>query len=251
MIRYDKNYSVDEEKIYIENIPCIRLTPHGLSGKLATVIFYHGLDSSKERQRMRAYILAFMGYQVIVPDALHHGERDRKETQDVEKITRYFWQAILKNIEESIFITREAIDKYEADKNRLYAMGHSMGGYTTAGVLAHNNMVKGGIILNGSLNWLKSNAIMLEAMGLPRNYTIPEEDDINILNPSDNMQNLKYKNILMIHGVNDPEVSIIPQREFYNENKDSLNIDMIEYDGLGHFVTTNMMEDVLNWLEAK
>ncbi len=245
---YGKNYSVKEEKIYIENVPCIRLIPNGYVGKMPTVIFYHGLDSCKESQRMRGYILGLFGYQVIIPDALHHGERDKKQAKSVEEVTRYFWQAILNNIEESPKITKAIIEEYDGDKGNLYVMGHSMGGYTTGGVLAHNSSIKGGIILNGSLNWIASNKIMMEAMGLKSDYTIPEEDDLNILNPRDNLQNLKYKNILIIHGVNDPEVSIVPQREFYSENKDKLNINMIEYDRLGHFVTTNMMDDAVKWL---
>ena len=97
----DRHFAVEEERLTIGGLPCIRLIPKGLETSYRTIIFYHGLDSSKDRQRIRGHILAGFGYQVLLPDAVHHGERDRKETEDPEKIGRYFWQAILTSLRES------------------------------------------------------------------------------------------------------------------------------------------------------
>lgn len=242
----EKNYSVREEKIYIEDIPCIRLVPKGLEGEIPTIIFYHGLDSSKERQRLRGYFFAFCGYQVILPDALHHGERHRKESLDPREISRYFWQAIINNIKESEVLVDSLIKNYGA--GRIIVAGHSMGGFTTAGVVTHNDKVKAGIAMNGSFDWEGSADIMKKAMGLDEDFTIPEEVEMKKLNPINNLHVLKDKKILILHGEEDPEVSIFPQREFYEKNRDNLDLDMIVYPGLGHFVTTNMLDDAMKWI---
>lgn len=57
----------------------------------------------------------------------------------------------------------------------------------------------------------------------------------------------------MLHGDADDQVPIKCQKEFYRkiepvyEDKD--RIKLIEYPNLNHFVTTNMMEEGLAWLD--
>lgn len=40
------------------------------------VNYYHGWHSSKEYQRFKGTVLAVYGYQVIIADAVYHGERN-------------------------------------------------------------------------------------------------------------------------------------------------------------------------------
>lgn len=68
--------NVVEEKIYIGEIPAIIFRPAETRNLYPTVIFYHGWSSSKENQRFRAFILSALGYQVVIPDAINHGERN-------------------------------------------------------------------------------------------------------------------------------------------------------------------------------
>ncbi len=243
------NYAVEEEKLYIGDIPTLRLKPKGKEGRLPSIIFYHGLDSNKERQRLRGYILSFLGYQVFIPDAIHHGERDRKESQDPKLIARYFWQAILQSVKESSFLTQEIIGKYNGDRDKIYATGHSMGGFISAGVLANNKDVKKAMPMNGSFDWEKSSSIMLESMGLASDFTIPEEEDMVKYSPINNIGKLEGKEILILHGEVDPEVDIRPQKDFFEANRSRLSIEMIVYEGLGHTVSTNMLDDLIKWLK--
>lgn len=247
----DRHFAVEEERLTIGGIPCIRLIPKGLETSYRTIIFYHGLDSSKDRQRIRGHILAGFGYQVLLPDAVHHGERDRKETEDPEKIGRYFWQAILTSLRESDSL----VDKILGDLNsngEIYVTGHSMGGFTAAGVATHNDRIRGAIPMNGSFNWKRSSQILMEDMGLTADYDFPEREEMEALDPIKHIERLEGKRILMLNGEIDQEVSILPQKEFYNIARHVLDsrLDFIEYEGLGHFVTTNMLEDLLNYLEA-
>ncbi len=245
------NYRVKEERLKIQDIPVIRLIPEGYNGKYPTIIFYHGLGSNKDNQRIRGYILASFGYQVLLPDAPYHGERAVEETEDMVLVYKYFYRAILQSIEESNLLTSYLIDEADADPNKIFASGHSMGGYTSVGVLTHNSKFKAAVPMNGSLNWEASNRIMKKDFGIDPDYMV-EEDYLAIeYSPSNNLSKLKDKEILILSGELDDEVDITPQREFYIENKNKINVDFIEQEGVGHFVTTGMLEQLIAWLGEK
>lgn len=244
-----ENYIVREEKINIEGIPCLRYIPEVKQDKLETIIFYHGLGSDKESQRMRGYILSSFGYQVIVPDAKHHGARDAKFTEDPLQLSRYFWQAILQSIDESEILIDNIIEKYNGDSDNIFVTGHSMGGFTSAGVFTHNEKIRGAAPLNGSFNWKVSNDSLREVHG-HRDIKIEEEKIVDILDPILHGDKIRDRDILILHGEKDTEVDIEPQRLFYREMKGQMeNLNMIEYEDLGHFVTTNMMEDLIKWIQ--
>ncbi len=42
------------------------------------VIFIHGFRSAKEHNLHIAYLLAEKGFRAVLPEALHHGEREKK-----------------------------------------------------------------------------------------------------------------------------------------------------------------------------
>lgn len=246
------NKNVIEENVKIKDIPCIILRPSNENGKVPTILFYHGWSSSKENQRFRGFILCNLGYQVIIPDAIYHGERDPLTDYDANNAVKYFWNVILSNIDESNDIIEGSISKYNADPNNISVMGHSMGGFTAAGVFTHDSRIKTSVILNGSFNWEMSNEIFSKQ--LDNNVTnIEEEEQIRKLNPMNNIEKLVDRPILVLHAGADEVVSIDPQRIFYDKinplYKDKNNIKLIEYPWLNHFVTTNMMEDGAKWLQ--
>ena len=39
---------------------------------------------------MRGFILSTVGYQVVIPDAVHHGERNPLHNYDIEDARRHF-----------------------------------------------------------------------------------------------------------------------------------------------------------------
>lgn len=242
------NENIIEKNIKIEGIPCILFTPKNKKEEIATVIYYHGWSSNKDRERFRGMILANLGYQVIIPDSIYHGERNPIDHKDT--IVKYFWKVVLNNIDESNYIIDEAIRKYQADSNSIGVTGHSMGGFTTAGIFTHNNKVKTGIPLNGSFNWEMSNELF--AKNLEDNTILKEEDKIKKLDPINNINKLVNRPILMLNGEADQVVPMDPQKKFYEKIRRSYinksHIKMIRYPNLGHFVTTNMMEDLGKWL---
>ena len=244
--------NVVEEKIKISDIPTLVLKPKDGVELLPTIIFYHGWSSNKDLQRFRGSILASLGFQVIIPDAIYHGERKPLSKYGAENSSKYFWDVILQNIEESSVIIGFLIDNEMADEKRIGITGHSMGGFTAAGIFTHNEKINSLVVMNGSLNWGYSNKIFKEALNITEDFG-REGKLIQGLDPMNNFDSLKNRPILILHGEADPVVNINPQRLFYNEILPLYNnlegIRLIEYPGLGHFVTTNMMEAAAKWFK--
>lgn len=249
---YLKSRFIEEEKNKIKDIPIIRFYPKATLGLYPTIILYHGWSSSKESQRMRGFILSSLGYQVIIPDAINHGERGTVDYTNPEVAMEYFWPTILKNLGEAKDILDYAIDNYSANPNRLGVIGNSMGGFTSAGIFAHNPNIKAAVIFNGSCNWEHSNLIFKEVLEIEDDSSLEEmEVEINSMDPINNLDAIVNRPVLMLHGDADTLVNIESQRLFYNKVKplynDSNKIKLIEYNNLNHFVTTNMMEEAAIW----
>lgn len=241
-----------ERKIYIGNIPVIRFVPkEKKEDKYKTIVFYHGWSSNKESQRLRAYILASLGYQVIVPDAINHGERGTVDYLDPSVGVDKFWPTVIENINEFNKIKKHIVNFLNGDIEKIAVTGNSMGGITTAGILANDEDIKTGVVLNGSCNWTMTNEIFRDMLKIDNDTIFRNiEDSIYDIDPINNLNNLKGKNILLQHGLSDSVVNIKPQISFFNRiNKKDTNIELIRYENLNHFVTTNIMEEMINWFD--
>ncbi|HSH35096.1 alpha/beta hydrolase family protein [Schnuerera sp.] len=245
------NYII-EDKITIRKIPAILFRPKEGKKLLPTIILYHGWSSNKELQRMRGFILSAVGYQVIIPDAIYHGERNPLRNYDIDDATKYFWKTILNNIEESHIIIEDAISKYGADSNKIGVIGNSMGGFTAAGAFTHNPIIKALVAFNGSCGWRNFNKRFKEFNEISITGQLEKiEGKVNKLDPQNNLNLLMDRPILLLHGDSDNVVPIESQRIFYNKIKPMYKykdkIKFIEYPNLNHFVTTNMMEESIAW----
>lgn len=254
---YLKSDYIIEDRIFVDKIPAILFRPKEKKGLLPSIILYHGWSSNKERQRMRGFILAAAGYQVIIPDAIYHGERNPLSDYDAKNIGKYFWSVILNNLEESSTIIDELISKYNSDPDRIGICGHSMGGFTASGIFANNPNVKALVVFNGSCAWEHTNEIYsaffnkesIEKTNAEKLYVL--KDKIAKLDPMNNLKLLKNRPVLLLHGDSDNSVPVESQRLFYKtvqpiyDDKDKIKY--IEYPNLNHFVTTNMMEECIAW----
>lgn len=248
------NYpNVIAKRIDIEGIPSILMRPKNRQEKYPTVIFYHGWTSNKDTQSFRGFILASLGYQVLLPDAIYHGERGRIDYGAKEN-AGVFWEVVLKNLEESDYLIDGLVRYYDADERRIALSGHSMGGFTSIGIFAKNKLPRTLVVLNGSGNWEKSNDIFIEILGIERTDRFNElQKRVIELDPFKKLDDLKDRPILILHGEDDSVVDIGPQREFYEVLKKRFKrqdlIMMSTYKQLNHYVTTNMMEEMGSWLE--
>lgn len=253
-----KSPFIEETKMYIDGIPVIRLRPNMEKEKFPTIIFYHGWSSSKDHQIMRGYILGNLGFQVLLPDSINHGERHPIDYMDPSSMKDCFWPTVLKSIEESDKIINYAIESLDADKDKIGVSGHSMGGFISSGVFTHNDKIKAGAILNGSCNWNYCNELIAINMG--ESLDIPIEDELKEmkdkwmdLDPIDYLDRIKDRPLLLINGGSDGVVPMESQKGFYEAARkvysDKSLINFIVYNRLGHFVTTNMMEDISRWFK--
>ncbi|TJX68117.1 hypothetical protein E8P77_02920 [Soehngenia saccharolytica] len=247
------NFAIREEKILIDQIPALVLKPESIRNDIPTIIFYHGFASSKDNQRFRAQILASLGYQVIVPDCLYHGDRGKIDYEK-EVYEGVFWRIVLNNIEEYDIIKEYSIDKLGADPNRMAVMGHSMGGFTSSGIFAKDRELKTAIIVNGSCNYSESNQMFKKALHIEDDEKFAEvERDIEKNDPARNIENLLDRPLLLLHGEADSVVDINPQRKFYEKAKELYKnkelIEFISYPRLNHHFTVNMLEKSAEWLE--
>ena len=239
--------NVSEEKLYIEDIPVIVLTPINAKKDMATIVLYHGWSSNKESQRMRGFILASVGYRVVMPDAMHHGERDPFDSYGFERGYE-LWETVFKSIEEWETLISALDKKYGIATDKIGVIGNSMGGITASGIYTQNDYIKALVVLNGSMAWEHTNKTIRDlidvAMTEESKYI---EGKIAKIDPISNTDLILDRPILLLHGDSDEVVPVASQRRFFQyinpKYKDQDKIKFIEYPGLNHLVTTNMMED--------
>lgn len=247
IFKYENNF-VSITKENIKGIPCLKFIPKDAKGLLPTVIYYHGWHSSKEFKRFDASIIATNGYQVIVPDALYHGDRDPINHDNPENF-KYLWEIISQNIKESKGLLKEIINKHNADPEKIGILGESMGAISAAGAFIENSDLKCFVGIHGSYTWQDS----------INNNELPPVDDnnkefIELYNPMNNFQKLKGRSLLILHGDADTTFSINTQKSFYKEllplYKDrSDSLQFIEATNVNHRVTTGMLERAVIWFK--
>lgn len=236
------------EKVYVGGIPVYIVHPIREEGK--AVILYHGWSSQAQFQLTKAAILAIHGYTVFIPDAMHHGERDA--LSDYYQVEDYdiFWKTILQNMEEYPKILSFVKEKgYE----KPYIMGHSMGGMTVLGIgSVYPTTMKGIISFNGSGDWLLTHLFMQARFGMAVSPTWSLYSVLEEKNPLAHVESMKDIPIFMTNGESDISVDPRAQAHFYDTlQKSGGHGTRFTYPLLGHFVTTNMMDDALRWMETK
>jgi dienelactone hydrolase len=197
--------------------------------------------------------MATYGYQVIVPDALHHGERNPIDHDAPKMLETYLWKIILQNVKESGIIIDSIIEKHDADPHRIGIMGSSMGGFSGAGVFIHNPNLKCFVNFNGSCAWLCTEEIFRQRTQRP----FMEESfvaDLSQFDPMCNKDKLKERPILMLHGDADSSVPISCQRMFYSEvaplyKDDPERLKLEEIPRMDHYISTGMLEEGIMWLK--
>jgi uncharacterized protein len=237
---------IEEQKIMIGRIPAVQITCGECSK--GVIVFYHGWSSQKELQSLRGHILAAYCYDVIIPDAIYHGERGPID-YNAEASYPLFWETIFQNVEEASQIV--AYIKTWKPRIPLAVMGHSMGGISTLGVMTHCQEYNTAVSLNGSGWWDESERRFRAALHIDK----PEEfvevtKKINALDPYTHMDQLRGRSVLALNGGADSTVDSAAQ-EMYMEKMSGcadINICFQTYPGLCHFVTTNMMDDAIQWI---
>lgn len=244
----EENPFVDVSKGYIDDVSYLSFTPKVYDGLLPTVIYYHGSHSSKEFKRFEAMLIAGFGYQVIVPDALYHGERDAIDYSVPNILNRHVWEIILQSVEESEKFIKGIIENHNIDSERICVLGSSMGAITAVSIFARNQKIKCLAGFNGLFDWQE--AINKEILPISEEYK-----DLIIQNdPMNNRDKIINRPILILHGIDDQSVPIKLQKNFFNILQDNCQdkeiIKFIEFKNINHRITTAMVENLITWLRS-
>ena len=240
---------IHEGKIYIGQIPCLKITTdEDLKG---IVIFYHGWTSTKELQSLRGHILAAYGYDVIIPEAINHGERGLIDYEENPKAYYHFWNTIFTNV----FEARHVIE-YCKDWHKdlpIAVMGHSMGGFSAIGIATWSDEIVTAVAMNGSGWWDESERLFRTGLFLgPMDFLPWIQDTIRKLDPYTHADALNGRSLLALTAGDDDTVNNRAQTLYMEELGRHTNVEShyIIYPGLRHFVTTNMMGDGVAWLDS-
>jgi len=248
IFQYENSF-ITTTKEKINGVPCLKFKPKGYKDLLPTVIYYHGWHSSKDFKRFEALIIASHGYQVIVPDALYHGDRDAIDHDVQKNYEKYLWEIILESVKESKDFIKTLVNQHEADPERIGIIGSSMGAISAGGVFVDNPYVKCLVGLNGTFAWHES---------IKRNSLPSTTDDnkklISQYDPINRIDKIKERAILILHGVDDNSLPIDGQRIFFNKTlplytKNPKNLDFIEVANVNHQLTTGMLEKAIMWFK--
>jgi len=128
------------------------------AGGRGTVLLFHGLGSTKERNAKELTGLACAGFLAVGIDNVGHGERrfadyDQKFSSREGGFEQNFLEAIRETIGEIPDIFDALIEMGYSDPERLGVTGISMGGYIAYGAVTHERRLKAAAPVLGSPRW--------------------------------------------------------------------------------------------------
>lgn len=185
-----------------------------------TIFFFHGITSAKDQNLHIAYQLATEGFRVILPDALHHGEREGTVTG--QQRTLLLWEIVMNSISELEILKNHYVSKGLTDQKKIGVAGTSMGGITTYGALTQYQWIHTAVSLMGTAYYEHFSKQQIEQM---RHYgvNIPETlinatlQRLVSFDLSKQVHVLKQRPLMIWHGEKDQVVPASYSTTLYNE----------------------------------
>ncbi|MGM8214683.1 alpha/beta fold hydrolase [Bacillaceae bacterium W0354] len=210
-----------------EHIPLLEVVKQSASSEpLPVVIYFHGFTSSKEQNLAQAYLLADQGYRVILPDSLHHGERDT--LNDPEKIQLDFWKIVFTNVKELHMLYNWLTTQSLILDERIGIAGTSMGGITVSAALTKYDWIKAAGIMMGSAKLEAMGRYLIEQIkkqGVQLPFTDDEVEQhiqqLGTIDLSKQLDRLNHRPLFIWHGEDDLVVPYQFAKEFVNQLKEA------------------------------
>jgi fermentation-respiration switch protein FrsA (DUF1100 family) len=224
---------------------------------LPTMIFLHGITSSKEQNLAYGYLLAEAGYRTLLPDFPMHGERST-EHSDTE-LQFQFWDIVLQGIAELKVIVEHFVGTGQIDRNRIGVAGTSMGAITMFGALSQYDWIHTAVSLMGTPCYEQFAAYLIEGVrknGVELPFTDAElQEKVTGLRPFDLSQEpgrIGKCPLLIWHGEKDPVIPYPLTKDFYDRLKedgsaDPSQIKMITDPLAGHKVPRYAVHATVKW----
>ena len=132
--------------------------------------------------------------------------------------------------------------------DQIILVGSSMGGFIANGIFASSKNLGGLVNINGSGSFLISEKLFRKMDNRP---DIPPEVEkmLNKYNP------VRRKNcdspVLLMHGDSDRTVPVDGQKDYFKhltEEEGRNDVDLLIYENINHQVSSEMIKDLMVWL---
>lgn len=232
----------------VESIPVKIYRPEHFDEETKTVIHYHGWTSSVEKFDSYGKLLAQKGYQVILPELIHHGDRKKLEDSLDEMI---LLKVVVQSIDEYDVLLNYLVSNNLINKDKLVLTGHSMGGYIVNILRGLKENLISTICYNGIANIFDlspKDAVDFEG----------PIDDAKVINrikeldPSFNYQRYDGKRMFVLIGEKDEVVSPTNMFELIDKMKDRnldiSNIEVKHFEEATHDIAMGMVRKAISYI---
>jgi len=242
---------------YVEKIPMLEVVPEAqINEALPFVIYYHGWQSAKELSLTQARKLAKKGIRVILPDAMHHGERKTGPMSTIPSVT--FWSSIQYNLLEFEAILRHFQKQQLVLANKIGVGGVSMGGITTCALLTQHPEIKAAVCLMGTpypVRYIQRVIRHANALSI----FVPEDFPLALswvkhYDLSEHAATINQRPVLFWHGTDDQKIPYADMADFQklvSGQRYGTNVQFLTGDGEPHLVKGPTMTAVAAFFEAK
>lgn len=243
-----------EQKL-INQIPCLEvIETNNKNEKLPLVIFYHGFESTNDRNVQYAYLLAEQGYRVVLPEIIHHGSRNPLSSK--KELNLAFWNIIFTTIDEMKNI-KEYYEQEDLIKDKkITVAGTSMGGMILYGALVKYPWITSGASFMGMPSFtlfaehLLSNIDDSLVTNEMKERLLTECKKRDITNHIDTLRN---RPLFIWHGRQDQTVPIPLVEKFYQtiepQYKNNSQLLFLVDEKAGHFVPNNGVYSFVKWMK--
>ena len=242
----------------IDKIPSLVIVDSTKIDKaLPLFIYSHGFTSAKEQNLPIAYLMAELGFRVVLPDSMYHGEREIEITTTERQIS--FWDIVMKNVEELKSLKNYFEEKDLILDGRIGVAGTSMGGITTTAALTQYPWIKVAAVLMGSPKITTYAKTLVD--GLRKLGELPVAEDkieglfeqLKHYDLSRQIDKLSDRPLLFWHGGNDAVIPFDHSYTFYEKAKslyqNPKNIQFIKEENRDHKVSRYAILETVKWFE--
>jgi alpha-beta hydrolase superfamily lysophospholipase len=216
----------------------------------------HGLAARKENVLPYAYYVATEGYYTILFDAHDHGELETarfKNYSDLEKMAHMF-TVIFKSSKKINTIINALAKIRSVAHNNVGLIGFSMGGMIVYDYICRHRSpnVRAAVSIIATPEWGKSvRKNSARHTDYAKYFDEKKISQIENRQPSNYLSTLKDFPLLIVNGELDEIMPIDDTKEFYHQAKQHYTkealIQLIEYRGVGHTPTFEMVSDAVSW----
>jgi len=214
---------------------------------LPLVFLVHGMNSRKESQFEMGLRLADAGFMACALDARHHGERVNEAIRAAlasgfgPDFARAFGEVVIGTALEIAAIAETL------GRDRYGVIGHSMGGYIALQAGASDKNAAVIVSIAGSPDWGRA------PDGTPvAPHLLPAQAQTG--SPLAHADAFFPRPLLLLHGDQDPAVSILGPRDLYHRLASGPyhaapdRLALVEYPGVGHEWLPDMGARAIEWM---